>query len=449
VKSAQKAVLVIGAGIGGIKASLELVESGVQVYLCDRRPYIGGTLSQLDEWFPDDHCGLCQVLPYSLEAAGQYCLRWGLNHPNIEQLLQTEIERVEGEAGDFSVTLSTKPFGVRSELCTGCGVCEQVCPVAVDSEFDEGLRQRKAVYPRHPLGSASNTYVIDYQNCTGCGACVEQCPTNAIELSFGPEQREIKVSAIILATGFEEFDPLPATQYGYKRFPNVVTSTELERLLSASGPTQGELRRPSDGQVAQSVAFLQCVGSRTSESDYCSSACCLYALKEAMMIKRKHPHTRVYFFFMELRDFGKGCHRYYEKAAALGVEFVRCRVPRVGQDFRNNNLLLMVNTEEGETVTQEFELVVLSVGQTPPPGLDALSQVLGLKLNRWGFCQTKEFAPVETGREGIFVCGSVSGPKDIADTVTEATAAAGLALALVAPVKPAVLEVKLPVQENR
>ena len=151
MKSAQKAVLVIGAGIGGIKASLELVESGVQVYLCDRRPYIGGTLSQLDEWFPDDHCGLCQVLPLSLEVEGQYCLRWGLNHPNIEQLPLTEVERVEGEAGDFQVTLRTQPFGVRAERCTGCGLCEQVCPVEVDSEFDEGLRKRKAVHPRHPL----------------------------------------------------------------------------------------------------------------------------------------------------------------------------------------------------------------------------------------------------------------------------------------------------------
>ena len=448
MESAQKAVLVIGAGIGGIKASLELAESGAQVYLCDRRPYIGGTLSQLDEWFPDDRCGLCQVLPLSLEVEGQSCLRWGLNHPGIEQLPLTEVEKVEGEAGNFSVTLSTKPSGVRSELCTGCGMCEPVCPVEVDSEFDEGLRKRKAVYPRHPLGSASNTYVIDYQNCTGCGACVEQCPTNAIELSSKPEPREIKVGAIILSTGFEEFDPLTATQYGYRRFPNVVTSTELERLLSASGPTQGELKRPSDGQVPETVAFLQCVGSRTSENDYCSSACCLYALKEAMMIKRKYPDIKVYFFFMELRDFGKGCHRYYEKAAALGVEFVRCRIPRVGQDFRNKNLLLTVSTDEGEIITQEFELVVLSVGQAPPPGFETLSQVLGLKPGKWGFCQAMGFAPVETQRKGIFVCGSVSGPKDIADTVTEATAAVGQALAMVAPVKPPVLEVKLPVQEE-
>ncbi|MBU2608077.1 MAG: 4Fe-4S binding protein, partial [Chloroflexi bacterium] len=278
VKSAQKAVLVIGAGIGGIKAGLELAESGIQVYLCDRRPYIGGTLSQLDEWFPDDHCGFCQVLPYSMEADEQYCLRWGLSHPSIEQLLLTEVEKVEGEAGDFSVTLSTQPSGVIPERCTGCGACEPVCPVEVDSEFEEGLSQRKAIYPRHPLGSADNTYIIDYQHCTLCGACVEQCPTAAIELSSEPERRIISVGAIVAATGFEEFDARPTTQFGYRRFPNVVTSTEVERLLSPNGPTLGELKRPSDGQVPRSVAFLQCVGSRTSENDYCSSACCLYAL---------------------------------------------------------------------------------------------------------------------------------------------------------------------------
>ncbi|MFC2122197.1 FAD-dependent oxidoreductase [Bacteroidota bacterium] len=429
VKSVHKAVLVIGAGIGGIKAGLELAESGVQVYLCDRRPYIGGTLSQLDEWFPDDHCGFCQVLPYSMEAEEQYCLRWGLSHPNIKQLLLTEVEKVEGEAGDFSVTLVTQPSGVIPERCTGCGACETVCPVEVASDFDEGLRKRKAIYPRHPLGSDDNTYIIDYQHCTLCGACVEQCSTAAIELSSEPERNKISVDAIIVATGFEEFDTQPATQFGYERFPNVVTSTELERLLSPNGPTLGELKRPSDGQVPQSVAFLQCVGSRTSENDYCSSACCLYALKEAMMIKRRYPHTRVSFFYIDIRDFGKGYRRYYEKAASLGVEFVRCRVPRVGQDFRNHNLQLMVISDDGGMVNQDFEMVILSVGQRPSPGFESLSQVLGLKLNRWGFCQTEAFNPVGTGREGIYICGSASGPRDIADTVTGAAAAAGQAMA--------------------
>ncbi|MBU2608111.1 MAG: FAD-dependent oxidoreductase, partial [Chloroflexi bacterium] len=260
--------------------------------------------------------------------------------------------------------------------------------------------------------------------------------------------RIISVGAIVLAAGFEEFDARPATQFGYKRFPNVVTSTELERLLSPNGPTLGDLKRPSDGQVPRSVAFLQCVGSRTSENDYCSSACCLYALKEAMMIKRKHPHTSVSFFYMDLRDFGKGYRRYYDKAASLGVEFVRCRVPRVGQDFRNHNLQLAVITDDGGMVTRDFDMVVLSVGQTPSPGFESLSQVLGLKLNRWGFCQTEGFAPVETGREGIYICGSASGPRDIADTVTGATAAAGQALALIAPGKPPAIEAELPVQDE-
>ncbi len=443
----ESAVLVIGAGIGGIKASLELAEGGAYVYLCDQRPFIGGTLSQLDIWFPDDHCNLCQVLPQSnAPGVSQQCLRQGLSHPRIEQLPSTRVEKVDGEAGNFCVTMNTRHCGIRRELCTGCGQCMSACPVEVDSEFNVGLGMRKAVYPSHPFNSSA-PYIIDPQNCTRCGACVKHCPTGAIDLSFEPGQREIRVGAIIVAAGSEGLNPLTESQYGYRRFPNVITGTQLERLLSGSGPNNGELRRNSDGKTPQSVAFLQCVGSRTREKDYCSSACCLYALKEAMLIKRKYPDTEVYFFFMDLRAFGKGGYRYYEKAASLGIKFVRSRPPRVGQNFRSNNLLLTWSAEDGKIVTQEFELVVLSVGQTPPPQFDELSQVLRLKLNKWGFCQTGELFPVETGRKGIYVCGSVSSPKDIADTVSEATAASGRVLALLSPVR-STAETKPAIQEE-
>ena len=233
--------LVIGAGIAGIKAALELAESGVKVYLCDQKPNIGGTLAQLDKWFPDNHCGMCKVLPvFDRDNSSQYCLRRGLVHPNIELLPLTEVEGVEGEAGNFTVTLRIKSPGVKQELCIGCGLCEEVCPVEIDSEFNQGLEKRKAIYLQHPL-ALSKVYTIDKENCTKCDACVDKCPTSAVDLSIPDEIREIKVGSIILSTGFEEFDPLPATQYGYKRYPNVITSIELE-----------------------------CVGSRTLERNYCS-----------------------------------------------------------------------------------------------------------------------------------------------------------------------------------
>lgn len=439
--------LVIGAGIAGIKASLELAEAGAKVYLCDHRPYLGGTIFQLDRWFPDDHCGLCQVLPFPpIKALSQYCLRRGLTHPNIEFLPFTEIERVKGKAGNFRITLVTQATGVRKELCIGCGRCESVCPVEVDDEFDQGLRKHKAIYLPHP-SALLKTYIIDSESCVRCGICREQCPTAAIDLSFKPQQREINVGAIILSAGFEEFDPLSASQYGYKRFPNVITSLQAERLLNPDGPTQGELRRPSDGKVPCSVAFVQCVGSRNRERDYCSSACCFYALKEAAMIKQKYSDTEVYFFFMDLRAFGKRFYRYYTRVVKLGLNFVRCRLPAVAQNFRNKNLLLTF--EEGnELITKEFELVILSVGQTPPSNFSQLAQSLGLKLNQWGFCKAKEFSPVETSREGVFVCGSASGPKDISTASTEAIAAAGEALILLSSLKPLGAEAKQSVERE-
>lgn len=418
------AVLVIGAGIGGIKCSLDLAESGFKVYLCDRSPNIGGTLSQLDKWFPDNHCGMCQILPiFSRDESSQFCLRRGLVHPNIELWPLTEVEKVEGEAGDFLVTLSIRPRGVKEELCIGCDLCAQVCPIEVENEFNEGLVMRKAIYLRHPL-AMPNTYTIDWDSCTKCGDCVGRCPTAAIDLSQEEEIRKLRVGAIVLATGFEEFRPQPLTQYGYKRYPNVITSIELERMLSASGPFEGKLVRPSDGQAPRSMAFLQCVGSRDRERDYCSSACCMYALKEAMLAKEANPDLDIHIFFMDLRAFGKGYHRYYEKAKEdFGVKFTRCRIPQIKQDPKRQNLLLTAKAENG-LERHEFELVVLSIGQTPSPRFLRLSQILGIELNRWGFCETGEFAPVETSREGIYVCGSASAPKDIADTLVEAGAAA-------------------------
>ncbi len=428
------AVLIIGAGIAGMKCSLELAQRGFKVYLCDRSPTIGGTLVQLDKWFPDNHCGMCQILPiFSRDDSSQFCLRRGLYHPNIELLPLTNIEAVEGDAGDFVVTLRINPRGVKEERCIGCGLCSQVCPVEVGSEFEEGMATRKAIYLRHPL-AMPNSYVIDWENCTQCGLCVERCPTDAIDLSAEEGIRRLEAGAIILTTGFEEFDPRPWTQYGYKRYPNVITSIELERMLSPSGPYAGRLIRPSDGEAPRSMALLQCIGSRTKERDYCSSACCMYALKEAMLAKERNPQLDVHIFFMDMRAFGKGYHRYYQRAIKdFGINFNRCRIPNLKQDPETKNLILLAQGEDGGIERQEFQLVVLSVGQVPSPQFEELSHILGIEPGRWGFVSTREFSPVNTSREGIYVCGSASAPKDIADTIVEAGAAACQASKLLSP----------------
>jgi heterodisulfide reductase subunit A2 len=247
--------LVIGAGIAGIKASLDLAEQGFRVILCDRKAYAGGTLLQLDQWFPDDHCGMCKVLPaFSRDAVSQHCLRRGMVHPNITVLNGTEVVEVDGGAGRFTATVKTTAAGIKEDLCIGCGKCAEVCPVEADAEFNRGRSKQKAAYLANPL-SLSKIYQIDSRICTRCGVCVKACPTQAVDLSFEDREQPISAGAIILATGFEEFAAAAASQYGYGRFPNVITGLDLERMLSGSGPSGGELVRPSDHQRPKSVAF--------------------------------------------------------------------------------------------------------------------------------------------------------------------------------------------------
>ncbi len=418
------AVLVIGAGVGGIRAALDLAESGFRVYLIDRSPRIGGTLAQLDKWFPDNQCELCKLLPvFSRDECSQFCLRRDIAHPNIELLPNTMIEKVEGKAGNFKVSIRTESRWVRSNRCTGCGLCVDICPVAVPDEFNEGLQNRKAIYVSNPQ-AIHNIYAVDREHCTRCGKCVEICPTDAIDPDLPDDSRELAAGAIIVSTGFEDFNSAQMGQYGFGRYPNVLNNIQLERLLASGGSSGGKLIRPSDGKAPQKVAFLQCVGSRDMKRNYCSTACCMYALKEAILIKEQNPQAEVTIFHMDLRALGKGYYRYYLQAKDSGINFTRCRVSTLRENPKSRDLLLLARAEDGSSINSEFNLVVLAAAQCPSSYTAELSQVLGVNLNRWGFIESQDFWQVGTSRDGIYACGSSVAPADISETVIQASAAA-------------------------
>jgi heterodisulfide reductase subunit A len=424
VKTKVGAVLIVGAGVGGIRAALDLAESGFRVYLIDKSPSIGGTISQMDEWFPDNQCELCKLLPaFSRDECSQFCLRRDISHPNIEFIPCAKMEKIEGEAGNFEVSIRIESRLVQPTKCIGCGLCVDACPIEITDEFNEGLQKCKAVYTSNPQ-IIPNVYTIDREHCTKCEKCVAVCPTDAIDLLLPDEVRKLAVGAVIVATGFGEYNAVQMGQYGYGRYSNVLTNIQMERLLSSSGYSRGKLVRPFDGKVPQKVAFLQCIGSRDMKRNYCSSACCMYALKEAMLIKEQSPETEVTVFYMDMRAFGKGYHRYYLKAIDLGINFVRCRVSTLRENPKTRNLMVLARAEDGSSINCEFDMIILSVGQCPSVYLDELRQVLGVSVNDWGFIQSQDFWGVKTDKDGIYTCGSALAPADISDTVVQASAAA-------------------------
>jgi len=418
------ATLVLGGGIAGIQASLDLADAGFKVYLMDESPSIGGTMAQLDKTFPTNDCSMCILAP-KLVGAGR--------HPNIELVTNATLEAVEGEAGDFRVRIVKKPRYIDYDKCNGCGVCAQHCPVEVPNEFDEKLGVRKAIYVPFPQ-AVPLKYAIDEENCLKCELCKNVCKAEAVDFNQKPEVLNIEVGAIILSPGFQEFDPRVKSMYGYGRYPNVVSSIEFERTLSASGPYGGKILRPSDGAIPWRIAFVQCVGSRDAlvGNNYCSSACCMYAIKESVIAMEHTPGVHCTIFFMDMRAFGKEFDAYYDRAAKeYGVKFVRSRVSSVHEMPETQNLIVR-HVEHETPKDEEFDLVVLSVGMKPPRFSEDLAKILNIKLNKYKFCQTETFSPVETSRPGIYVCGAFASPKDIPESVAQASGAAARAGSIIA-----------------
>jgi len=415
--------LIIGGGVGGIQAALDLAESGFKVYVVDASPSIGGIMARLDKTFPTNDCAMCILSPKLVDCG---------RHRNIEVLTYSEVIGVAGEAGDFRVSIRHRPRYVDAEKCTGCGLCAQYCPAHAIDRFNNGLSERAAIYIDYPQ-AVPLLYVIDREKCLGCGLCENLCLADAIAYADQETETHLRVGAVILAPGADEFNATVKSAYGYGRYPNVVTSLEFERILSASGPFSGRVQRPSDGNIPAKIAFIQCVGSRdlSCGNGYCSSVCCMYATKEAVIAKEHARQVEPTIFYIDIRAYGKDFDKYIERAKdEYGVRFIRCRVSSVQENPQTHDLRLRYEAEAGKMVEEAFNLVVLSIGFQPSAAIKDLADKMGVKVDEYGFCQTDEFSPLATSRPGVFVCGTFASPKDIPETVTQASAAAAAAESL-------------------
>ncbi len=414
--------LVIGAGISGMQAALDLADKGYRVLVVERQTSIGGTMVKLDKTFPTNDCAICIAAPKMVELA---------RHPNLTLLTSTRVEQVRGSVGNFEVELWQQTTYVDPERCTGCGDCARACPVEVADQFNGRLAQRKAIYLQFPQAVPA-IYAIDYAHCTGCGACDRACAAGAIAFLRRSHPLSVTVGSIVVATGFEVLEPtVLRKEYGYGRFPNVLTALQYERLLSASGPTDGHVARPSDGRTPQSVAWIQCVGSRSLKGGYpyCSKICCMYATKEALITREHAPTTATTIFYMDLRAYGKDFQQYYQRAAEHGVRYVRSRPAAVSENLDQSLTLTYADTLSGEVHNESFDLLVLSTAVIPAPDNRRLARALGVEVDEYGFFRARDplRQPLHATREGVFLAGGAQGPNDIPDSVAQASGAAGYA----------------------
>ncbi len=424
------AVLVVGGGVAGMRAAADLAETGLQVYLVESAPGLGGRVAQLGFMFPTHDCVLCR----GSSDHGYGCTRPSISpafqdhnlHPNIRVMTLTEVVDFRGQVGDFTVTLRRNPRHVAAEKCINCRLCSVVCPASVPSEFQMRMSYRKAAYKLAPR-AIPDAYIVDKGPwCEGCGKCEQICPTGAIDLSEEPRTETLRVGAAILALGYQLFDPTPLQEFGYGRYANVVTSMQFERLASRSGPTEGMVARLSDGKRPNKVAWLQCIGSRDQEHPYCSSICCMIATKQAMLAKQRLPEVDCGVFVMDERAFNKEYTKYYQRAMNThGVRYTRCRVSAIREDPKTHDLILRYPDANGRTVEDRYGMVVLAVGMQPPTRSAELARMMGIELNAHGFCETDKFQPLQTSQPGVYVAGAFQSPKEIAETVFDAAGAAG------------------------
>jgi heterodisulfide reductase subunit A len=412
--------LVVGGGIAGMQSALDLADQGFQVALVEREPSIGGKMITLSKVFPTLDCCSCITTPKMSAVA---------HHPNIQLFTYCEVQSVDEIGEGFEVAVLKKPRYVDASKCTGCRQCEYECPITVPSPFDRGLGSYRAI--RVPFSTAvPQTAVLDIDNCLLCGKCEKVCPVEAVDFTQQPETFTIHATAVVLATGFELTDLGAKQEYGGGKFQNVIDPLMMERFLAPTGP-YGRVLRPGDGMEPTTIAYVQCAGSRDQSLgiEYCSRVCCMYAIKQAMLINGALPLAEVTIYYMDIRTFGKGYEQFYQNAKAMGVEFVRGKVASIREDEKRNPVIKVELTEEGRIVERTHDLVVLSLGMVPYIS----PRTFGLLPSSDGFISIPaiDASPCATQRPGVFVTGTAGGPMDIVDSIVTASSAASAASAYI------------------
>ncbi|MFX1514128.1 MAG: NAD(P)-binding protein, partial [Promethearchaeota archaeon] len=423
---AEGGVLIIGAGIAGMQAALDIANQKIHVYLVDQAPSIGGAMAKLDKTLPTNDCAICIEAPKMVEVG---------RNDYIEIITYANITKVKGSIGNFVVTIKEKSRYIDMSKCNGCGACFEVCPVKILNEFDHSMGLRGAIY-RYFAQAVPNVATIDIEHCLNCGLCELVCVPGAIKRNEAGKIHKINVGSIIVATGFEEFNPTSKNALGYSIYPNVVTGMQFERLLSASGPTEGYVRRPSDGKIPKTIAWIQCVGSRdiTINQSYCSRVCCMWATKQAMIAKEHHPEIKSHIFFMDMRAYGKGFEEYYQRGKnEIGINYIRSRPAEINEIDNNNLIIFYEDITLQKAVELKTDLVVLSSAMKAPASNVKLAEILGVELDEYNFFKEKDpiLAPLETTVEGIYLCGCSAGPRDIPDSVAQASGAASKAIVVI------------------
>lgn len=419
----QGDVLIVGAGISGMQAALDIGDKGYRVVIIDKTSTIGGSMVKLDKTFPTNDCSICTAAPKMVELS---------RHPNIELITYAEISSLDGKPGDFKANIWRKSKYVDPDKCTGCNDCVEACPVEVVNPFDEKISTRKAIYIEFPQ-AVPIVYTIDIENCVGCGSCDRVCEPEAISFLEKSEEIEVHVGSVIVATGFEVFEPTEMRrEYGYGKYENVITAMQVERLLSSFGPTEGKVLRLSDGKKPKSIGWIQCVGSRSTQLGfpYCSRVCCMYATKEASIVKEANPDIDITIYYIDIRAYGKDFQQYYDHARDQGVKYVRGRPSSIYENKNKSLTIRYKNTLTGKVEENTVDMLVLSTAIMPNQGNKKLGEILGVEVDENGFFEQQSLLinPIQSTRDGVFLAGCIQGPKDIPDSVSMASGAAAKAI---------------------